>query len=119
MKRLTRPGLGFGGFWTARRTLARYEAMAMMRKGQVRNIGGRDIRTQANVHRRTISSRRWRGELGPLADDPPPNPKRCNSTRDSAPHEYRVPAGGIEARILGISDVISAESPLQGKLTTR
>jgi IS6 family transposase len=24
-----------------------YEAMAMMRKGQVRNIGGRDIRTQA------------------------------------------------------------------------
>jgi hypothetical protein len=27
--------------------LAGYEAMAMMRKGQVRNIGGRDIRTQA------------------------------------------------------------------------
>jgi IS6 family transposase len=47
VKRLTRPGLGFGSFWTARRTLAGYEAMAMMRKGQVRNIGGRDIRTQA------------------------------------------------------------------------
>ena len=47
VKRLTRPGLGFGGFWTARRTLSGYEAMAMMRKGQVRNIGGRDIRTQA------------------------------------------------------------------------
>ena len=47
VKRLTRPGLGFGGFWTARRTLAGFEAMAMIRKGQVQNIGGRDIRAQA------------------------------------------------------------------------
>ena len=47
MKRLTGPGLGFGGFWMARRTLAGYEAMAMIRKGQVRNIGGNDIRAQA------------------------------------------------------------------------
>ena len=47
MKRLIRPGLGFGGFWTARRTLAGYEAMAMIRKGQVRKIGGRDMRAQA------------------------------------------------------------------------
>jgi hypothetical protein len=47
LKRLTGPGLGFGGFWTARRTLAGYEAMAMIRKGQVRNIGGSDIRVQA------------------------------------------------------------------------
>jgi IS6 family transposase len=47
VSRLTRPGLGFGGFWTARRTLSGYEVMAMMRKGQVRNIGGRDIRTKA------------------------------------------------------------------------
>ena len=46
-KRLVRPGLGFGGFHTARRTLAGYEAMAMVRKGQVRNIGGRDMRAQA------------------------------------------------------------------------
>ena len=41
------PGPGFGDFWTARRTLAGYEAMAMIRKGQVRNIGGGDIRAQA------------------------------------------------------------------------
>ena len=47
VKRLTRPGLGFGSFWTARRTLAGYEAMAMMRKGQVRNINGSDIKAQA------------------------------------------------------------------------
>src|SRR3954452_24657074 len=47
VKRLTRPGLGFGSFWTARRTLAGYEAMAMIRKGQVRSLGGRDIRAQA------------------------------------------------------------------------
>jgi len=47
IKRLIRPGLGFGSLSTARRTLAGYEAMAMIRKGQVRNIGGSDMRTQA------------------------------------------------------------------------
>jgi len=47
VKRLTRPGLDFGSFWTARRTLAGFEAMAMIRKGQVRNIGGDDTRAQA------------------------------------------------------------------------
>lgn len=47
VKRLVRPGLGFGGFWTARRTLAGYEAMAMVRKRQVRRIGGRDMQAQA------------------------------------------------------------------------
>jgi IS6 family transposase len=47
LKRLIRPGLGFGSFHTARRTLAGYEAMVMVRKGQVRKVGGRDMRTQA------------------------------------------------------------------------
>jgi transposase-like protein len=47
MKRLVRPGLGFGSFRTARRTLAGFEAMAIIRKGQVRNISGGDIRGQA------------------------------------------------------------------------
>jgi transposase, IS6 family len=47
IKRLVRPGLGFGGFRPAWRTLIGYEAMAMIRKGQVHNIGGRDIRAQA------------------------------------------------------------------------
>ena len=48
IRRLIRPGLGFGSFRTARRTLAGYEAVAMIRKGQLRNIGGRDIRAQAS-----------------------------------------------------------------------
>ncbi len=47
IKRLVRPGLGFGILRTARRTLAGYEVMAMIRKGQVSNIGGRDMRAQA------------------------------------------------------------------------
>jgi transposase-like protein len=47
VKRLIRPGLGFGSFWAARCTLAGYEVMAMMRKGQVTRIGGRDTRAQA------------------------------------------------------------------------
>jgi hypothetical protein len=34
-----------------------------------------------NVHRRTISSRRLRGEPDPLADEPRPKGKRCNRTR--------------------------------------
>jgi transposase, IS6 family len=46
-KRPTRPKLGFGGFWTARRTLAGFETMAMIREGQVRNIGGDDTQAQA------------------------------------------------------------------------
>jgi len=41
------PDVTFGSFWTARRTLVGYEVMAMVRKGQVRRIGGRDIRAQA------------------------------------------------------------------------
>jgi transposase, IS6 family len=49
IKRLVRPGLGFGSFHTARRTLAGFETMAMMRKGQVRKIDGHDIRGQAVV----------------------------------------------------------------------
>jgi len=47
LKRLVRPGLGFGSFPTAKRTLAGYEASAMIRKEQAHNIGGRDMRAQA------------------------------------------------------------------------
>jgi transposase-like protein len=49
IKRLVGSGLGFGNFRTARRTLAGYEAMAMVRKGQVRKVGGRDMKAQAAV----------------------------------------------------------------------
>ena len=38
IKRLTRPMLGFQGFWTAKRTLAGIEAVAMLVKGQVRAV---------------------------------------------------------------------------------
>jgi len=47
IKRSVRLGLGFGSLRTARRTLAGYEAMAMVRKGQVHNVGGRDMKAQA------------------------------------------------------------------------
>jgi transposase-like protein len=48
IKRLTRPGLGFGGYWTARRVVAGFEAMEMIRKGRIRNITGNDVRAQAD-----------------------------------------------------------------------
>jgi transposase-like protein len=47
IKRLTGPGLGVGSFRTARRILAGYEAMAMVRNGQVRKVDGRDMKVQA------------------------------------------------------------------------
>jgi transposase, IS6 family len=43
IKRLVRPGLGFASFRTARRTLAGYEMMAMVRKGQVSAIPANDM----------------------------------------------------------------------------
>ena len=47
IKRLVRPGLGFVAFETATQTLAGCEAMAMIRKGQVHNVGGRNMQAQA------------------------------------------------------------------------
>jgi transposase, IS6 family len=52
VKRRTGPMLGFQGFWTARRTLAGVEAMAMPAKGQVRAVPANDVPAQrAFVHR--------------------------------------------------------------------
>ena len=47
IKHLVRSRLGFGNLRTARRTLAGYEAMAMIRKGQAKNTGGRDMQAHA------------------------------------------------------------------------
>jgi IS6 family transposase len=45
------PMLGFQGFWTARRTLAGVEAMAMLAKGQVRAVPANHMPAQrAFVH---------------------------------------------------------------------
>jgi IS6 family transposase len=49
VKRLIRPGLGFGSMCTARRTLAGYEAMAMIRKGQAHQIDGRAMQAQTGL----------------------------------------------------------------------
>src|SRR5262247_3941636 len=46
IKRRVDPGLGFFSFKTARRTIGGYEAMNMIRKGQVEGIGKGDIRGQ-------------------------------------------------------------------------
>jgi len=46
IKRLTNPGLGFGAFHTARRTIQGYEAMAMIRKGQIKNVGRDNVTEQ-------------------------------------------------------------------------
>jgi transposase, IS6 family len=44
--------LGFESFWTARRTLAGVEVMAMLAKGQVRAVPVNDMPAQrAFVHR--------------------------------------------------------------------
>ena len=46
LKRLIKPGLGFASFDTAWKTLRGYEAMHMIRKGQVKGIGKKDIEGQ-------------------------------------------------------------------------
>ena len=38
IKRLVKPGMGFGSFNTARQTIRGYEIMNMMRKGQVLGV---------------------------------------------------------------------------------
>ncbi len=38
IKRLVKPGMGFGSFDTARRTIKGYEIMNMLRKGQVKKV---------------------------------------------------------------------------------
>lgn len=38
IKRLVKPGTGFGSFNTARRTIKGYEMMNMMRKGQIKEV---------------------------------------------------------------------------------
>jgi hypothetical protein len=46
-QRRVNPGLGFGAFSTAQRTIQSYEAMHMFRKGQIEGIAKRDILTQS------------------------------------------------------------------------
>ena len=43
----TNPVAGFGGLQIAKHTLAGYGVMAMIRKGQVHNVGGRNMQAQA------------------------------------------------------------------------
>ncbi|CAO3424633.1 Mobile element protein [Azospirillum argentinense] len=47
IKRLVRPGLGFKSFHTARRIIAGYEILAMVRKGQLAAISANDMPAQA------------------------------------------------------------------------
>ena len=52
IKRWVKPGLGFGSFNTARRTLKGYEAMAMIRKGQIKDIDREDVTGQISfIHK--------------------------------------------------------------------
>ena len=51
IKRLVNPGMGFGSFNTARRTLRGYEAMNMLRKGQVVGVEKGDIKAQVGYAR--------------------------------------------------------------------
>ena len=52
IKRLVKPGLGFGSFNTARRTLKGYEVMSMISKGQIRGVDKNDMIGQISfIHR--------------------------------------------------------------------
>jgi transposase, IS6 family len=49
MKRRVNPGLGFGSFRTARRTIQGYETMHMIRRGQPQGISKGNILVQNRV----------------------------------------------------------------------
>jgi IS6 family transposase len=49
VKRRVNPGLGFGAFVTAQRTIQGYEAMHRLRKGQLKGIAKRDVLAQNRV----------------------------------------------------------------------
>ena len=51
IKRLVNPGMGFGSFNTARRTLRGYEAMNTIRKGQIQGVEKGDIKAQVEYAR--------------------------------------------------------------------
>jgi len=48
LQRLIKPGLGFKSFNTARRTIKGYEAMHMLKKGQVIGVLKGDVQAQLN-----------------------------------------------------------------------
>src|SRR4028118_1679246 len=48
LQRLIKPGLGFKSFHTARRTIKGYEAMHMLRKGQVIEVAKGEVQAQLN-----------------------------------------------------------------------
>ena len=56
IKRLVRPGLGFKSFMTASRTIAGYEIMAMVRKGQVASVSANDMRAQSTFIKALFSA---------------------------------------------------------------
>ncbi len=49
IKRLTKPGMGFGSFNAARRTLRGFEVMNMLRKGQVQGVEKGDVRASIEL----------------------------------------------------------------------
>ena len=49
VKRYVNPGLAFGAFPTAPRTIQGYEAMHMLRKGQIEGLAKRDVLAQNRV----------------------------------------------------------------------
>lgn len=49
IKRLSKPGLGFSSFNTARQTLRGFETMNMIRKGQVQGVAKGDVRASIEL----------------------------------------------------------------------
>jgi transposase-like protein len=55
IKRLTKPGMGFHSFNTARRTIRGYEAMNMLRKGQVVGVKKGDVKARTERLPQSVS----------------------------------------------------------------
>lgn len=54
IKRLAKPGMGFGSFNTARRTIRGYEIMNMIRKGQIEKVEKGAVRKRVKFMHQTF-----------------------------------------------------------------
>ena len=79
IKRLVKPGMGFGSFNTARRTIKGYEAMNMVRKGQSYWSGERSRQRTGQIHQSNL----WSGCTRKTLFQEASLTKRsfCNTTR--------------------------------------
>jgi transposase, IS6 family len=93
VKRRVNSGLGFGAFHTAQRTIQGYEAIHMLRKGQIEGMAKRDVLAQNRVINQMF-------RLAAYTEHAQPSPHArihfCNTAlRDAGVHPHMAKADSV------------------------